>query len=256
MIRIGFIFFFSWWAALCADWDPTFLNIETSKMQVLKADSYNDLKRLVFKYLENSWCSEEKANLLMELILLTQPKICVEIGVFTGSTTLPILTTLQLLGKGSLCAIDSWDCKASIDGLPASDLNTKWWGSLDMEAIQGQFKHMLNSWSLASYCEIFPMTSKKAANYISSIDFLHLDGNFSEEGALLDSKLYVPKVNPGGYVLLSNVHVMIAGRPSKMKALTVLLDSCKVICEVDNGQTLLFRKNPVDAQVRNQGIFR
>ena len=112
-----------------------------------------------------------------------------------------------------------------------------------MSAIQTKFNGMLDSWSVREFCHVLHMTSEEAASQIPAIDFLHLDGNFSEAGALLDSKLYVPKVTPGGYILLSNVHVMVAGMPSKMKALTVLLDQCEVVCEIENGQTLLFRKN-------------
>ena len=229
---------------LNADWDPEFLDLkESAIMEVLKKQKLTDLKVNVSKYLKNSWCSKEKSDLLIELMSLTSPNICVEVGAFTGSTALPILAGLKFCGHGKLYAIDAWSCGAAIRGLPSSDVNTTWWGSLDMSAIQTKFNGMLDSWSVREFCHVLHMTSEEAASQIPAIDFLHLDGNFSEAGALLDSKLYVPKVTPGGYILLSNVHVMVAGMPSKMKALTVLLDQCEVVCEIENGQTLLFRKN-------------
>ena len=86
------------------------------------------------------------------------------------------------------------------------------------------------------------MTSEQAIDHVPSIDFLHIDGNFSEKGALFDSKQYLPKVVPGGYVLISNVLVMIGAKPAKMKALWPLFDQCDVVCEIDDGNTLLFRK--------------
>ena len=70
----------------------------------------------------------------------------------------------------------------------------------------------------------------------------HLDGNFSEEGAWQDSEVYLPKVVPGGYILLSNALVSVAGQSAKMKALWPLFDRCDVVCEIDDSNTLLFRK--------------
>lgn len=242
-IKSIFLFLLISSSPLKANWDPNLLTLKDgAAFEVLKSPDLMDLKSRVFQYLQNSWCTKEKANLLIDLIVLTSPDVCVEIGSFTGSTALPILKSLQYCGSGKLYAIDAWSCSEAIRGLPSSDINTRWWGTLDMVSIKAQFSNLLNAWSLNEYCRVMPMTSESAASGFSFIDFLHLDGNFSEEGALLDSKLYVPKVTSGGYILLSNVHIMIAKKPSKMKALTVLLDYCEVICEIDNGQTLLFRK--------------
>lgn len=230
--------------SLFADWNPDHLGLtDLSYEKVLNKQDLTDLKSHIFEYLQNSWCSKEKATLLTELTVLTTPSVCVEIGAFTGSSSLPILAGLQYNGQGKLYAIDAWSCEEAIRGLPASDGNTKWWGQLDMSAVKTIFSDMLNSWMLNHFCETLPITSSNAASQIPPIDFLHLDGNFSEEGALLDSKLYVPKVKSGGYILLSNVQTMISGKPSKIKSLVVLLDQSEVICEIDGGQTLLFRKN-------------
>jgi hypothetical protein len=226
-----------------ASWDPELLDLKNiATMNVLKNQDLNDLKTRVFQYLQNSWCSKEKANLLLELMVLTTPGVCVEIGAFTGSSTLPILAGLQYCGQGRAYVIDAWSCSEAVLGLPLLDENTRWWGTLDMVAIKAQFDAMINSWQLGAFCQVLQMASKEAVSLLPFMDFLHLDGNFSSEGALLDSKLYVPKVKSGGYILLSNVHIMIAKRPSKAKALTVLLDQCEVVCEIDDGQTLLFRK--------------
>jgi hypothetical protein len=237
------IAFFIHCIPLYAGWDPEFLGLDTSTQEVLKRKDYNELRDRILNCLQNSWCSKDKADLLLSLVVLTSPKTCVEIGAFTGSTTLPILAGLQYCGCGKAYVIEAWDCQEAIRGLPISDLNTQWWGSLDMSSIRARFYEMVNKWSLEKYCRVLAFTSQKIANRIGSIDFLHLDGNFSEEGALLDSELYVPKVVSGGYIVLSNVHVMVAGKPSKMKALMKLLDHCEVVCEIDDGQTLLFRKN-------------
>ncbi len=228
---------------LNAEWNPEYLLLENKNvLETLNNAKLAKLENQVFEYVKNSWCSQEKAKLLLELVVLTQPAVCVEIGAFTGATALPILAGLQYLKRGTAYVIDAWSNAEAVRGLPGNDPNAVWWAGLDMHAVQKQFNHMLKDWSIKSYCHTLQMSSVNAASQILSIDFLHLDGNFSEEGALLDSELYLPKVVPGGYVLLSNALVMIGGKPAKMKALWPIFDQCDIVCEMEHGNTLLFKK--------------
>jgi hypothetical protein len=200
------------------------------------------LEEKVIDYLKNSWCSAEKAKLLFELVITVQPKICVEIGACTGSSTLPMVAALKYLNQGRAYIIDAWSNQEAIKGLPLEDPNTIWWGQLDMDALRNQFNYTMNQWSLNSYFQVLHMTSKEASYRLETIDFLHIDGNFSEEGALQDSLLYLPKVTSGGYILLSNVLVMIGKQPTKMKALWPLFEYCDIVSEIENGNALLFYK--------------
>lgn len=226
---------------LNAEWNPEYLPFENKNaFEKLNNSELTKLEARVFDYVKNSWCSQDKAKLLLELIILTKPEVCVEIG--AGSSTLPILAGLQYLKKGMTYVIDSWSNAEAIKGLPSSDPNTTWWGGMNMRAAKKQVMYMLKLWSLNSHCRMLQKTSESAISQIPAIDFLHLDGNFSEQGALLDSELYLPKVVPGGYILLSNALVMVEGKPTKMKALWPIFDQCDIICEVDNSNTLLFKK--------------
>lgn len=228
---------------LNAEWQAEYLPLENEKtLEVLNNPALSTLKNRVYGYIKNSWCSQEKAKLLLELIVITKPKVCVEIGAFTGSSTLPILAGLRYLKQGNAYIIDAWSSKEAIRGLPSTDPNNIWWGSLNMKDIKNQFDRMINTWFFHPFCQTLQMTSKEAVSRIPEIDFLHLDGNFSEEGALLDSELYVPKVVPGGYILLSNALIMIGNKPAKMKALWPIFDQCDIVCEIEQGNTLLFRK--------------
>ena len=179
---------------------------------------------------------------MLELVVITKPAVCVEIGAFTGSTTLPMLAGLRYLGVGRAYVIDPWSNEEAIRGLPGDDVNTAWWSGVDMHAVRAQFAQMLETWSLGALCQVLPAVSQQAVSQVPAIDFLHLDGNVSEEGALLDSELYLPKVTPGGYVVISNVLVTVAGIPTKMRALWPLFDACEIVCELDHGNTLLFKK--------------
>ncbi len=200
------------------------------------------LEKKIVDFLKTSWCSEEKAKLILEYVVVNRPKVCVEIGVFTGSSTLPLLAGLQYVNHGFAYVIDAWSNKEAIQGLPQNDPNTVWWGSLDMEAVKNQFLHTMNQWSLSSYFQVLHMSSQEALTQLPEIDFLHLDGNFSEEGALLDTQLYLPKVVPKGHILISNVLTMIGNKPTKMKALWPLFEQCEIVCEIENGNAFLFRK--------------
>jgi hypothetical protein len=200
------------------------------------------LEQKIVDFLKNSWCSEEKARLIFECVVANRPKVCVEIGAFTGSSTLPLLVGLQYLNHGKAYVIDAWSNKEAIRGLPKDDPNTVWWASLDMNAIKNQFIQTMDKWSLSPFFQVLHMSSKKAAKQLPEIDFLHIDGNFSEEGALLDSQLYLPKVAPNGYILVSNLLTMIGNKPTKMKALWPFFEYCEIVCEIENGNAFLFRK--------------
>jgi len=112
---------------LCAEWDPEQLpNISKQELNVLNNQKFNKLKNKVLKYTENSWCSSEKTKLIFELILLKHPKICVEIGTFSGSSALPILAGLKYLNKGSVYLIDPWSNQEAVKGLEPDDPNAVW----------------------------------------------------------------------------------------------------------------------------------
>jgi len=205
--------------------------------------AFTQLKNQIFKKVREGWCSEEKANLIMELVAQVQPKVCVEVGAFIGSSFLPCVATLHFLGQGKAYAIDAWSNREAIKGVPSNDPHYAWWSSVDMAVVYQSFLQTMVDPALAPYYETIYASSRDAAPVLDQIDFLHLDGNFSEEGSLDDVLLYLPKVVPGGYILLSNLYFPLNKQFPKIKALGVLLEQCDVVAEVDNNNTVLFQKN-------------
>lgn len=200
------------------------------------------LKLKVKQHLQHSWCSEEKVELLMDLTYILQPQICVEIGAFTGSSVLPVAATLDYVGQGTIYAIDAWSNEVAIQHLAPEDPNRNWWSTVDMGVIRHSFDHLMGSWGLLAVCHPIAQSSEEALPLIPEIDFLHLDGDFSEVGALYDAEHYVAKVKSGGYVLLSNVYHMVKNKQPKLKALNYLFETCEYITDVDRDNTVLFRK--------------
>ena len=225
-----------------ADWDPEYC-FPDEDLSSLDDLIFQNLKLDMVNYLKGSWCSEEKINLLMDLIYIAKPEVCVEIGVITGSSALPVAATLKYSQYGTLTAIDAWSNEEATKNMAYDDPNLHWWSQVDMDAAYQQFVYRLAEWGLAPYCDIIRDPSDVAADFIDEIDFLHLDGDYTENGSLLDVQLYLPKVKPGGYILLSNLFVMVNGKAPKMKSFSQLFDVCEMICEIDKDNAVLFRKN-------------
>jgi cephalosporin hydroxylase len=163
---------------------------------------------LQFQEQIQGWCSLEKAEKMMQLIYDTHPKTCVEIGVFGGSSIYPTAKALKYLDSGKVHAIDSWSTEDCQEGYNATDANFQWWGSFDLNEIYLNFEQMLKSYQLGSYCNVMRMSSQQAVSSFAdeSIDILHIDGNHTEEVALADVKMYLPKLKKGGYLWFDDVN--------------------------------------------------
>lgn len=220
-------------------WSPA--SISTSLF--LPSDpQFNELKTSVFSYLSNSWVTQEKAELIIDLIVLTQPQVCVDIGSFIGSSALPMAAALKYVNSGKVYLVDAWSNQEAVKDISSEDPNYHWWSTLDMQHIKGQCLSMIRQWSLEPYCQVIHAPSEQAVHQIGQIDFLHLDGNFSEKGSLLDATLYLPKVKSGGYILLSNAFMTIDHVLTKMATMWFLYYECELVAEIENSNVMLFRK--------------
>jgi len=229
---------------LYAEWDPSVLQSTPNFRFFLKKSSYEILKKKIIQELKNSWCSIEKIHLLMDLTLLTRPKVCVEIGACMGASILPVAATLKHLNSGKIFAIDAWSNLEAIKYLADDDPNKQWWAHLDMNSVHAQYQALVKRWSLENVCtEVFGPSTQAINNIPAEIDFLHLDGDYSERGSLEDAELYLPKVKSGGYILLSNFYLMIAREQPKVQTFVALCDQCEIVASIENNNAILFRKN-------------
>lgn len=235
------VFIFACSNQVYADWNPESLHKNIS-LAPLSETKYQKLKSEVIKYLKNSWCSAEKATLLMDLTYLLQPKTCVEIGVSTGSSLLPVAASLGYIKNGTVFAIDAWSNSIAIEHLDNDDPNKPYWEKMNMNHTYSMFRQMLNSWKIGSICKIIQSPSKMAVNAVGSIDFLHIDGSYSEQNSIEDVQLYLPKVKNGGYVLYSSIGWCVNGKLPRIKAFQLLLDCCEIVATIDNQNTFLVRK--------------
>lgn len=154
------------------------------------------------------WCTKEKAKKMMNLIYETRPEKCAELGVFGGSSVFPTASALKYLNHGVIYAIDPWSRAECLEGYSDQDPNYEWWGQINLEKIYQDFLTLLTRFHLDSYCVVMRTSGEDALKMFAdgSIDILHIDGNHSEEIALKDAQMYLPKMKKGGYIWFDDVN--------------------------------------------------
>lgn len=169
------------------------------------------------------WCPIDKANRMMNLIYETKPELCVEVGVFGGSSYFPTAAALQYNKKGRGYAIDPWKVGPCIEGQTGAHL--AWWSKVDLNSIYKGFTVLLQRHKLDKITTVLRMTSQEALEYFEdeSIDILHIDGNHAEESALYDAEHWLKKVKIGGYIWFDDTNW-----DSTQKAVSYLLESCQM----------------------------
>ncbi|MEN9344271.1 MAG: hypothetical protein RLZZ453_1058 [Chlamydiota bacterium] len=197
-------------------------------------------KALLHQHEADGWCSVEKASKMMDLIYSVHPTVCVEVGVFGGSSIYPTAMALSYLNEGKVYAIDPWEHAPCQVGYDTSNPNYIWWTQVNLEQIYCNFLRLLKRHQLTSFCQPMRMTSQKAVHFFDdeSIDILHIDGNHTEEVALEDAMTWLPKVKPGGYIWFDDVNWS-----STAKAVAYLEEHCDIDFEHSIGNScLLFHK--------------
>lgn len=179
-------------------------------LTVLSAEKFEHFKKEVFSHQKeiHGWCTSEKAEKMMDLIYQVRPKVCVEIGVFGGSSIYPTASALKYINQGLVYAIDPWKVDDCLIGYQPDDANYMWWSMINYEEIYQHFQNMLKRFKLTDFCTTLRMTSNEALSIFAdeSIDILHIDGNHSEDAAYLDILMYLPKVKKGGYIWFDDVN--------------------------------------------------
>ncbi len=153
--------------------------------------------RLLASLPREGWCTEEKALMLASKILESNPKVCVEVGVFGGRSLVPQAMALQQDGsKGFIVGIDPWSLDAALEG-GIGPLNEDWWkNNVTLEDIYRGCLESILQLKLTFECRIVRARSEQAVRMFDdkSVDWLHLDSNHSELVSCRDVGLWAPKM--------------------------------------------------------------
>ena len=147
----------------------------------------------------DGWCTDDKIEKMINLIISTKPTNVVEIGVYHGKSLVCQALALKENSYGKICAIDPWNKKDAIEFVK-EERQLKWWDEQDLNSVYESFLKSIKQNEVENYITIYKSKSSDCVDMIDKIDILHIDGNHEEESSYRYVELYVPKVKKGGYI--------------------------------------------------------
>ncbi len=195
------------------------------------SDEWNDYQQKIL--LEqphfSGWCPAEKAKKIMNILHTRPSNVCVELGVFGGSSFFPIAATLAYKKQGVAYAIDPWDNGPCLEGNEHwKEQKNTYWEKIDLNKVMNKFIADMRRNELDGSYILMRMNSEQASSSFEneSIDFLHIDGNHSEKLSVADVTQWLPKVKKGGVICFDD-----AWWQSTQKAIQLLLLECDIMKE-------------------------
>lgn len=189
----------------------------------------------------HGWCSIEKATAFVDVILKNKPDLCVEIGVFGGSSLIPQALALRENSKGYIYGIDPWTKDAALEEMIHDD-HKKWWSELNIQEIYKHAQQNIKDFGVTQYCGLLKAKAEDIVQKFDneSIDVLHIDGNHSEALSYKDATLYLPKVKVGGHIMFDDIWWTEEGNyVTTRKAILYLTEYCDKVDLINNDCLLL-----------------
>lgn len=173
----------------------------TPDADTVKAETWSIIEPL------HGWCTREKSDALVDLVLTAHPRTCVEIGVFGGRSLIAIGMALRALDEGGMAyGIDPWRLEAALEG-DVGEENRDWWSNkVDLDDVHRSCMTAIWTAGLEPHVTVIRAASQHVARLFpgKSIDVIHCDGNHSEASSLRDVRTYVPLLKDGGYFLFDD----------------------------------------------------
>jgi predicted O-methyltransferase YrrM len=194
-----------------------------------------DLHKLIIRdqYDIGGICTEEKRKVIKSLIEKTNAQLCVEIGVYKGSSLLYFAEVLQTT-RGRVIGIDPYKLDSLKNEIPNKEISDYFYDVLfkeqkTLDNIYFNLKQILENNNLEN---LITLVRDKSENYYQnieneSIDVLHIDGNHDEEYVTKDILNYLPLVKKGGYIIMDDTSWV--GVINSIN--NHLVDKCKLVSE-------------------------
>lgn len=173
-------------------------------------EHWEQFKRSVIEDAQSlpGWCTPARAALLMDTIVDHSLRTCVEVGVFGGSSCVPIAEALRYQGHGVVHAVDAWQLDVALAAFVPNGPDWQWWSALDLDSVHAEFCALIDRRALQLHCRVVRMESHDAAARFAdgTIDFVHFDGAHHDAQFLDDIQCFWPKIRDGGYILVNDAH--------------------------------------------------
>jgi hypothetical protein len=162
----------------------------------------------------------------------------VEIGVYRGRLLLPLAVLMRALGRGEVIGIDPYSAAAAVQ----SDAHERpidlvaWADDIDWQGLHDELLDGIARLGATESCRLVRQRSEEAAAEfaLDSIDLLHVDGNHDRAAVERDVALYLPKVRPGGFVVMDD-----ASWPSVRTICDRLADRHELVFQLYDGSGTL-----------------
>jgi len=184
------------------------------------------IKAAIFHYIphQEGWTSPARACEIAECILETEAKVCVDIGVFAGRSTIAMGFAARQLGNSKVYGIDPWTPEAASDNDDNKE-GIDWWKEkanledIQRQAIRAVWDHHLEPWVI-----MIRSKSEYVYQLFPEIEFLNIDGGHSEVASCRDVELYLPRVKSGFYVFMDDASWL-----STQKAVKMIEEQCDLV---------------------------
>lgn len=156
-------------------------------------------------------CTAPRCNAIRECVLQSNAQLCVEIGVWKGSSLMCFAEALEVTG-GRVIGIDPYLMDAARNKVGNKKVERLIYKVLIadqsvLDSVHDRLARTIHDYGLERTITLVRERSEKYCVHIEpeSVDVLHIDGNHDEECVSQDIKRYLPLVKPGGYVVMDDV---------------------------------------------------
>lgn len=183
----------------------------------------------------HGWTTVQRGQEMAACILETKAKVCVDIGVYAGRSTIAMGFAARELGDSMVYAIDPWQAGYATEGDDVAP-NANWWkNNAQLETIHRLAMEQIWAHRLEQWVTIIRAPSQYVHQLFPVIDFINVDGCHTEVASCRDVKLYVPKLKSGGYLTFDD-----SSWETTQKALRIVEESCELVN--DTGEARTYRK--------------
>jgi predicted O-methyltransferase YrrM len=155
-------------------------------------------------------CSKSRGEAIRNAVLDTNAQLCVEIGVFMGSSLMYFAEAAEETG-GRVIGIDPYKLDSLKNTVPNKKDHDFIYNVLftKQKTLDDMYRNLASLIHDQGLTKVTLIREKSESVFDifeqGSIDVLHIDGNHDEEYVTKDIKYYLPLVRKGGYIIMDDI---------------------------------------------------
>ncbi len=165
----------------------------------------------------DGWCPAAKGlDIFQRIQQLSEeqarPLTCIELGVFAGKSLFCQAVALQHCHFGGfVTGIDPYSPEACAEGFDLQSHtqreHVEWWlHNSDLATIERSCRQVIIQRHLGQFCQVVTGMPDVWVDHSPRLHWLHLDDCHSPVASLRNAQAWVPKLLPGGLLMLDDAH--------------------------------------------------